>query len=91
MNQELVIGSALAGLIALTAAATAVADEKGKEKCYGVAKAGANRLPRGLGSWLLGLRFFLRLRRRDFLPGRRAPGLPRRADEDHVPISTPSG
>jgi uncharacterized membrane protein len=43
MNQKLVIGSALAGLIALTSAVNAVAaDEKGKEKCYGVAKAGAN-------------------------------------------------
>jgi hypothetical protein len=55
----------------------------------------------GLRSRLLDLRFPLpaevrrrrvfRLRRRDFLPGRRAPGLPRRAGEDHVPISTPSG
>ena len=27
----------------------------------------------------------------DFLECRRAPGLPRRADEDHVPIGTPSG
>ena len=51
MNQKLVIGSALAGLIALTSAASAVAaDEKGKEKCYGVAKAGANDCASATGS-----------------------------------------
>ena len=36
--------SALAGLVALAAAAPAASDEKGKEqeKCYGIAKAGQN-------------------------------------------------
>ena len=48
-------------------------------------------LETGSCSRLLALRFLLRLRRGDFLPGRRAPGLPRRAGEDHVPIGTPSG
>jgi len=40
-------------------------------------------------SWLLGLCFLFRLRRGDFLPRRRAPRLPRHADEDCVPISAP--
>ena len=31
------------------------------------------------------------LRYRDFLPGRRAPNLPRRTGEDHIPIGTPTG
>src|SRR5262245_2187063 len=43
------------------------------------------------GLLLLDRRFLLRLRRLDFLPGRRAPGLPRRAGKDHVAIGTPSG
>lgn len=42
MNQKLVISSALAGLIALAAAGSSMAAEKGKEKCFGVAKAGKN-------------------------------------------------
>jgi uncharacterized membrane protein len=44
MNQRLIIGSALAGLIALGAAGNAAADDKpaSKEKCFGVAKAGKN-------------------------------------------------
>ena len=42
MNQKLIISSALAGLIALASAGTAMADEKGKEKCFGIAKAGKN-------------------------------------------------
>src|ERR1043166_9594425 len=42
-------------------------------------------------SRFLTFRFLLRLRRGDFLPGGRAPGLPRRAGEDHVPIGTPAG
>src|SRR6185436_12343090 len=41
-------------------------------------------------SWIYGVSWF-RLGRRDFLPGRRAPNLPRGAGEDHVPIGTPSG
>jgi hypothetical protein len=39
----------------------------------------------------LTLRFLFRFGRGDFLPGWRAPGLPRRTGEDHVPIGTPSG
>src|SRR5262245_40323306 len=39
----------------------------------------------------LTFRFFLRLFCGDFFPGGRAPGLPGRAGEDHVAISTPSG
>jgi uncharacterized membrane protein len=51
MNQKLIVTSALAGLIALTSAATAAAaDEKGKEKCYGVAKAGANDCANATGT-----------------------------------------
>ncbi len=46
---------------------------------------------RGLGSWLLALRLLLCLDRVDLLPGRRPPGLPRPAGEDHVPIGAPSG
>ena len=44
MNQKLIISSALAGLIALGAVGNAVAEDKpaGKEKCFGVAKAGQN-------------------------------------------------
>lgn len=51
MNQKLIIGSALAGLIALAAAGSAMAaDEKGKEKCFGVAKAGKNDCANATGS-----------------------------------------
>lgn len=51
MNQKLIIGSALAGLIALAAAgSTMAADEKGKEKCFGVAKAGKNDCANATGS-----------------------------------------
>jgi uncharacterized membrane protein len=45
MNQDAIIRAALAGLIALgsiTAVAAQAADGKGKEKCYGIAKAGQN-------------------------------------------------
>lgn len=45
MNQKLIISSALAGLVALTAApGTMAADDKAadREKCYGIAKAGRN-------------------------------------------------
>ncbi len=42
MNQKLIVSSALAGLIALASAGSALAAEKGKEKCYGIAKAGQN-------------------------------------------------
>lgn len=45
MNPQTMIRSALIGLLAVSAAGSAIAaDEKGaaKEKCYGVAKAGQN-------------------------------------------------
>jgi uncharacterized membrane protein len=45
MNQhrQIIIGSALAGLIALAAAnGSTAAEEKSKEKCFGIAKAGQN-------------------------------------------------
>ena len=43
MNQRLIVSSALASALALGLINTAsAADEKGKEKCYGIAKAGAN-------------------------------------------------
>ena len=43
MNQRLIVSSALASLLALGLANTAAAaDGAGKEKCYGVAKAGQN-------------------------------------------------
>ncbi len=42
MNQRLVISSALASALALGLAGTAAAQDKGKEKCYGIAKAGQN-------------------------------------------------
>jgi uncharacterized membrane protein len=45
MNQSLVISSALASALALGLAGTAAAQDmggKGKDKCYGIAKAGQN-------------------------------------------------
>ena len=43
MNTHLIAASALASVLAMGLLSTAhAADEKGKEKCYGVAKAGAN-------------------------------------------------
>jgi uncharacterized membrane protein len=42
MNQGLVLSSALATALALGLVGEAAAQEKGKEKCYGVAKAGQN-------------------------------------------------
>ena len=43
MNQRLVISSALASVLALgLLSGTQAADDKGKEKCYGIAKAGHN-------------------------------------------------
>ncbi|MED5621319.1 BufA1 family periplasmic bufferin-type metallophore [Ideonella sp. BN130291] len=43
MNQRLIVSSALASALALGLLNTAAAaDEKGKEKCYGIAKAGQN-------------------------------------------------
>ncbi len=43
MNTHLIASSALASVLAMGLLSPAhAADEKGKEKCYGVAKAGAN-------------------------------------------------
>jgi len=43
MNQRLVVTSALASVIALgLVGQVAAAEEKAKEKCYGIAKAGQN-------------------------------------------------
>lgn len=42
MNQSLIASSALASLLALGLAGVATAQESGKEKCYGIAKAGQN-------------------------------------------------
>jgi uncharacterized membrane protein len=42
MNQGLVLSSALATALALGLVGEAAAQDKGKEKCYGVAKAGQN-------------------------------------------------
>ena len=42
MNHRLVVSSALASALALGLATQAAAQDKGKEKCYGIAKAGQN-------------------------------------------------
>ncbi len=42
MNQHLVLSSALASALALGLVGPLAAQEKGKEKCYGIAKAGQN-------------------------------------------------
>lgn len=42
MNQRLIVSSALASVLALGLAGTAAAQDKGKEKCFGIAKAGQN-------------------------------------------------
>ncbi|MBC7992349.1 MAG: DUF2282 domain-containing protein [Rhizobacter sp.] len=42
MNQGLIASTALASLLALGLAGQAVAQDKAKEKCYGIAKAGQN-------------------------------------------------
>jgi uncharacterized membrane protein len=43
MTQKPIVAAAIAGLFALGAAGTALAqDKKGQEKCYGIAKAGQN-------------------------------------------------
>jgi uncharacterized membrane protein len=41
-DSNAIISAAIAGLFALNALGTAVADEKKPEKCYGVVKAGKN-------------------------------------------------
>lgn len=42
MNQRLLVSSALASVLALGLVSPAAAQDKGKEKCYGIAKAGQN-------------------------------------------------
>jgi uncharacterized membrane protein len=42
MNHRLAVSSALASVLALGLAGTATAQNKDKEKCYGIAKAGQN-------------------------------------------------
>jgi uncharacterized membrane protein len=42
MNQRLIASSALASVLALGLIGQAAAEEKAKEKCFGVAKAGQN-------------------------------------------------
>ena len=42
MNQRLIVSSALASALALGLVGQAAAQEKGKEKCFGIAKAGQN-------------------------------------------------
>ena len=42
MNQRLIVSSALASVLALGLIGQAAAQDKGKEKCYGIAKAGQN-------------------------------------------------
>ena len=42
MDHRLVVSSALASVLALGLVGAASAQDKGKEKCYGVAKAGQN-------------------------------------------------
>ncbi len=41
-SQRLILSSALASLLAVGLASPAAAEEKAKEKCYGIAKAGEN-------------------------------------------------
>jgi uncharacterized membrane protein len=42
MNQRLIVSSALASALALGLVGPVAAQDKGKEKCFGVAKAGQN-------------------------------------------------
>lgn len=42
MNQRLILSSALASVLALGLVGTAAAQDKAKEKCFGIAKAGQN-------------------------------------------------
>ena len=42
MNQRLIVSSALASALALGLIGQAAAQDAGKEKCYGIAKAGQN-------------------------------------------------
>jgi uncharacterized membrane protein len=42
MNQRVIVSSALASALALGLVGQVAAQDKGKEKCYGIAKAGQN-------------------------------------------------
>ncbi len=42
MNQRFILSSALASVLALGLVGTAAAQDKAKEKCFGIAKAGQN-------------------------------------------------
>lgn len=42
MNQRFIVSSALASVLALGLVGQAAAQDKGKEKCFGIAKAGQN-------------------------------------------------
>ena len=42
MNQRIIVSSALASALALGLVGQVAAQDKGKEKCYGIAKAGQN-------------------------------------------------
>jgi len=42
MTQKPLVAAAIAGLLALGAAGTSLAQDKGQEKCWGMAKAGQN-------------------------------------------------
>ena len=42
MNQRLIVSSALASALALGLVGQVAAQDKGKDKCYGIAKAGQN-------------------------------------------------
>ncbi|MDQ2778538.1 MAG: DUF2282 domain-containing protein [Pseudomonadota bacterium] len=42
MNQKLIVSSAFASLLAFGITTHAATDPKGKDKCYGIAKAGQN-------------------------------------------------
>ena len=42
MNQRLIVSSALASVLALGLVGQAAAQDKGKDKCFGIAKAGQN-------------------------------------------------
>jgi uncharacterized membrane protein len=50
MNQRLILSSALASVLALGVIAPAAAQDKAKEKCYGIAKAGQNDCANAAGT-----------------------------------------
>jgi uncharacterized membrane protein len=50
MNQRLIVSSALASVLALGLIGQVTAQDKAKEKCYGIAKAGQNDCANASGS-----------------------------------------